>query len=76
MDSEAKALFDELRDLTKNWTRHNVMLSRNEAREIGWKLYRLGGWPLMAQGYHFVTGINPAATTLLAIWNGIGDWDW
>ena len=54
MNSDAKLLFDELRDLTKNWTRHNVMLSRNEAREIGCKLYRLGGWPLMAQAYHFV----------------------
>jgi len=52
------------------------MLSRNEAREIGWKLYRLGGWPLMAQAYHFVTGINPAATALVALWDGIGDWDW
>jgi hypothetical protein len=76
MNSDAKALFDELRDLTKSWTRHDLMLSRNEAREIGWELHRLGGWPLMAQAYYFVTGINPAASALVAIWDGIGDWDW
>ena len=76
VNSDAKLLFDELRDLTKSWTRHDLMLSRNEAREIGSKLYRLGGWPLMAQAYHFVTGINPAATALLALRDGIGDWDW
>ena len=76
MNSDAKALFDELRDLAISWTRHDLMLSRNEAREIGWKLHRLGGWGLMAQAYTFVTGINPAATALLRIWDGIGEWDW
>jgi hypothetical protein len=30
----------------------------------------------MAQAYHFVTGINPAASALIPIWDGIGDWDW
>jgi len=76
MNSDAKALFDELRDLAISWTRHDLMLSRNEAREIGWKLHRLGGWGLMAQAYTFVTGSNPAATALLQIWDGIGEWDW
>jgi hypothetical protein len=76
MNSDAKALFDELRDLTKSWTRYDLMLSHDEAREIGWKLHRLGGWGLMAQAYTFVTSINPAATALLEIWDGIGEWDW
>jgi hypothetical protein len=75
--TEVRALYDELLDLTREWTRHDRILP-NEARvkAIGRRLYELGGEPLMQMAYYHATDANRAATALSAFWDGIGEWKW
>lgn len=75
--SEVGALWDELLEVTRPWSRHDRVLP-NEARTkaIGRRLYELGGEELMRVVYYHVTGANPAASNLSLLWDGIGDWRW
>lgn len=72
----AVPLFIELRDLTRRWSRHDAELPESRARAIGEKLYRLGGEELMQRAYYYATSINPAASNLSFMWDGIGEWEW
>jgi hypothetical protein len=74
---EVRALYDELLDVTRDWTRHDRTLP-NEARvkAIGRELYDLGGESLMQMAYYHATAANPAATVLALLWDGIGEWRW
>jgi hypothetical protein len=75
--SEATALMIELRDLVTSWTRHDRVLPGGyRAKEIGRLLHDLGGEDLMQSAYYFATSINPAASTLSLLWDGIGEWRW
>lgn len=77
MPTAPGTLMLELRDLTRGWTRHDRILpGEEEARDIGRRLYELGGAALMQEAYYFVTGLNPAASSLSALWDGIGEWRW
>jgi hypothetical protein len=75
--TEVRALYDELLDVTRDWTRHGRILSGEErARAIGRRLYEIGGESLMQMGYYHATAVNPAASVLSLFWDGIGDWRW
>lgn len=74
----ASDLFAELRDVTKPWTIHeDIPVSEQErCREIGKKLYALGGEAIMREAYYDAKGENPASIILAAYWDGIGEWRW
>jgi hypothetical protein len=75
--TEVRALYDELLDLTREWTRHDRILPNEErAKAIGRRLHHLGGTPLMRMAYYHATGVNPAASVLSLLWDGIGEWRW
>jgi hypothetical protein len=74
---EVRALYDELLDLTREWTRHDRALPNAErAKAIGRRLYHLGGESLMQMAYYHATAANPAASMLSMLWDGIGEWRW
>jgi hypothetical protein len=71
-------LFGQLRELTKRWTIHEDIpkSQQYECREIGRKLNDAGGMRLMTEAYYDARGANPAASTVQAYWDGVGDWRW
>jgi hypothetical protein len=75
--TEVHALYDELLELTRAWTRHDRILP-NEIRvkAIGRQLYELGGEQLMRMAYYHATAANRAASVLSLLWDGIGEWSW
>jgi hypothetical protein len=75
--TEVRALYDELLDVTREWTRHDRILPGEErARAIGRRLHELDGESLMQMAYYHATAVNPAATVLSLLWDGIGEWKW
>jgi hypothetical protein len=75
--SAARALFDELIEVTREWTRHDRILPHEDrAKAIGRRLHELGGEQLMQMAYYHATGANRAATVLSMFWDGIGEWKW
>jgi hypothetical protein len=75
--SEVRALYDELLEVTREWTRHDRILPNEErGKAIGRRLYEIGGEKLMQMAYYHATAANRAATFLAALWDGIGEWRW
>lgn len=71
-----EALLDQLRKLTSRWTYDKDVpkAQRMKCAEIGKKLNALGGFNLMTEAYYHATRHNAAASTIRALWHGIGDW--
>jgi hypothetical protein len=77
MATEVRALYDELLDLTREWTRHDRILPNEErVKAIGRRLCVLGGESLMQMAYYHATAANRAASVLSLLWDGIGEWRW
>jgi hypothetical protein len=75
--TSVRALYDELLEVSREWTRHDRILPNEErARALGRRLYEIGGEGLMQMAYYHATAANPAATVLAALWDGIGEWKW
>jgi hypothetical protein len=75
--TEFRALYDELLDLTREWSRHDRALPNEErAKAIGRQLHELGGTSLMRMAYYHATTANRAASVLSLLWDGIGEWRW
>jgi hypothetical protein len=75
--SEVRALYDELLEATRDWTRHDRILPNEErAKAIGRRLYEIGGEKLMQMSYYHCTSANPAASVLSLMWDQIGAWRW
>ena len=75
--SEIRALYDELIEVTRGWTRHDrVLPGEDRAKAIGRRLYQIGGEGLMQTAYYHATASNRAAAYLSALWDGIGLWKW
>lgn len=68
----------QLCELTKRWTIYEDIpkSQQHECREIGTRLWSLGGMNAMTQAYYAAKAENPAAITVQAYWDGIGDWRW
>lgn len=68
----------QLCELTKRWTTYEDIpkSQQYECREIGKRLWSLGGMNAMMQAYYVAKGNNLAASTVQAYWDGIGDWRW
>jgi hypothetical protein len=79
MSASATRLIVELCDVTRDWDRHQKLLPLEQevrARAIGMELYQLGGEALMQDAYYEAHAMNPAASIVQALWDGIGEWRW
>lgn len=68
----------QLCELTARWTTHeDIPRSQQfECREIGKRLWELGGIKAMRDAYYEAKGRNLAAVTVQAYWDGVGEWRW
>jgi hypothetical protein len=78
VSADAEALFSQLRELTKRWTVYEDIPKSQQAecRAIGKQLNALGGTALMREAYYDAKAENPAASTVQAYWDGVGEWRW
>lgn len=77
-DKLRRDLIAQLVSLTSPWTTYEDIpgSQKSECQIIGKKLWNIGGMKLMQDAYYTAKNANPAASTIQAYWDGIGDWRW
>jgi hypothetical protein len=78
MSQTGDVLFSELRRVTAMWNTHEDIPTSQKllCRQIGKRLYELGGEALMREAYYDAKAANRAVTVIQAYWDGIGEWRW
>lgn len=71
-------LIDRLCDLTKGWNEHDLVPDdqKERCKEIGKKLWDIGGIEHMRTAYYEAKARNKAAIAVQCYWDGIGSWVW
>jgi hypothetical protein len=75
---QRRNLIKQLRELTSRWTTYEDIPAsqQSECKEIGKKLWHMGGMNLMQEAYYEARDANRAASSIQPFWDGIGDWRW